>query len=304
MSDDFALRTAHPLAWGLDCRRIVSIRLGGIGPFLIKSYCHFGGFYVALPLSCFPLFWSFVMAIHRTRTVVFAWLLILVASRAADAASLFVQQVIADSATAFWQLNDANKSNGATAVSTVSPGTYNGAYQWGNQAGNSVTSVAAAYPALGTAADFHNSTANTSLAGSDVVVAPNTGLPTGSSDRTEIFWVQTSTPTDLQYHAATDYGTPGTSNADFGTAVFASNDPNSPKGGMGVSQWGDGTGTTSVVNDGNWHFFAVTVSGGGTSPTYDVYMDGVLQNSKSMATSTARGCRHVHRRWQRDWWDW
>jgi hypothetical protein len=168
---------------------------------------------------------------------------------------------------AFWEFEDASSNNGDTAASTVNSAAYNGTYYAGT--GHQVT-LGASAAGLGQAAFFHNTTG--ALTDMDRVVAANTGLPSGSADRTVTFWANT---TASGLSEALGYGT---EEANKNFAVFMNG-----TGKVQASQWGDSaTGPTSG-NDGHWHFYAVTTK----NSAWTVYTDGVAGAPLAMTTDTS-----------------
>jgi hypothetical protein len=109
-------------------------------------------------------------------------------------------------------------------------------------------------------------------------------LPISNSDRSFGVWFKTSkvlVPTN--YENFIYYG-----EANFDKAVFVSigNEGGGNNFGNGIhfgaSQYGNAVATTFDVNDNTWRYGVVTVS----SSLWRIYMNGVLNNSKSMATNT------------------
>ncbi len=185
----------------------------------------------------------------------------------------FSQTAVADGAAAYWQLNDASTANGATAVSTVNPATYDGTYHSGAGTGG-ITSGPAPYPAMGTAAYFHNTTAQNSVSNSDTVLASDSGLPSGNSNSTLIFWEKDAVTTPQGFfQLQVAYGTSGGSLYRANDAVIYPS-----TNGQGFTNYGSTLNTASpAVNDGNWHFIAVTAdktSAPSGETTYTLYVDG------------------------------
>lgn len=192
--------------------------------------------------------------------------MILALAGPAKADLMYSQAVQSQHPVAFWEFEDANSNNGSTAASTVNSATYNGTYYAGT--GHQVT-LGVSAPGLGQAAYFHNGSG--AVADMDRVIAPNTGFPVGSAERTVTFWAQTSA---TNYSLIMEYGAEA---AGQGWCAFMN-----PTGYIQVSQWGDSAMGPSPSNDGMWHFHAITTKNG----TWTVYTDGVAGTPYAMPTDT------------------
>jgi hypothetical protein len=156
---------------------------------------------------------------------------------------------------AYWQLDESNKSNGATAADHT--GVYNGTYT----AVTNVTPGAAA--AGGNAAGFSGGTNPSTSSNIAFNAASGSGLPTDNADRTIIAWFKINDTTHASRDNIFGYGTAGTltgnnpksEEADF--YVTASNDT-SP-GFIDASNFGASAFNSAAINDTNWHMAAVTI---------------------------------------------
>jgi len=186
---------------------------------------------------------------------------------------------------AYWRFNDASAASGSTVKNSSASGAlHDGTY------GSGVSLVSD--PNLiglngGTAASFSGSGSSASV--------PNTGFPTGDRARTFTAWIRTTMPSANNYPGLFSYGseTPPY-NRGFEIDLWSDVDGNGVpgiRGEIGASQYGNGLTTQEVVNDGQWHFLAVTVDpfgAGATSglPLWSIYLDGQYQTSKLMTTNT------------------
>lgn len=172
--------------------------------------------------------------------------------------------VQAMSPLAFWDFEDAGSGNGATAAATVGSPTYDGTYNGG-------VTLGASAPGLGKAAYFANGS-STTFTDQARVVASNAGMPGGypgssAEDRTVVFWVKTTATGPL-----VDYGKPQWA-SDYAISVNGD-------GKAFLSTYGDaGLTSPTVINDGNWHFIAVTAQFNGdgnwsTAIANSFYVDG------------------------------
>lgn len=197
----------------------------------------------------------------------------------------FASRVLFLNPIAYWRFNDASAASGSTVKNSSASGAlYDGTY------GNGVSLVSD--PNLiglngGTAASFSGSGSSASV--------PNTGFPTGDSARTFTAWIRTTMPSANNYPGLFSYGTEAPPlNRGFEIVLWSNADPNGVpgiQGEIGASQYGNGLTTQEVVNDGEWHFVAVTVDpfGAGAtsgSPLWSIYLDGEYQASKVMLTGT------------------
>lgn len=98
------------------------------------------------------------------------------------------------------------------------------------------------------------------------------GFPTGPAVRTECFWVKTTSPDIMVFMPyGTDIGG-GPPNQDFAPLIFAGNF------GVGLGAGGSSTFFTGfAVNDGNWHFIAITYDGS----IIRVYIDNVFRGQSA-----------------------
>ena len=193
----------------------------------------------------------------------------------------FPQYLKSLSPTAYWRFEDSSSSSGATLENSSAAGaTYDGTY------GNGVTLVPGpSLPYLsGQAASFSGSDSGASV--------PNTGFPTGDSARTFTTWFRTTQPAVMyQYPVLFDYGITGSLTRAFQITLYG----NDTLGRIGLTQWGSGLWSTRKVNDGQWHFLAITIdpSGAGATPGLpltSLYLDGLLDNSTtSLGINTALG---------------
>jgi len=181
---------------------------------------------------------------------------------------------------AYWTFNDTSSAQGGTVKNSSAAGvTYDGTY------GANVTQVASVKTTMGTALHFE---------GNGSLNVPNVDFPTGNSDRTVNLWLRTSTPAaNGIYRGLFEYGQNGTDgkgmNRTFEGSLWNPDDPNSAYGSVGVSQWGDGVGSTGAVNDGTWHMYTIVVDSSQVSEgktLWKIYVDGKYNNAKYMATNT------------------
>ena len=205
-------------------------------------------------------------------------------------AETFTQAVLDMNPLAFWEFEDASSANGATAASTVNNATYQGNYWDGDVAGG--VTLAAGRAGLGNAAYFHNAASYTAFTDLDRVIAPNTGLPIGTADRTVLFWAQTSAE-NTYLASVMEYGIQGTLGASF-IIYQMDNNPVLPiPNVVGVTNWGSADYGPTAANDGQWHFFAVTVQlGGDPNAPWTVYVDavaGTLSEHIPYETNTVLG---------------
>ncbi len=173
---------------------------------------------------------------------------------------------------AYWRFNDPNSVEGHTAADSSAGGTHDGIYH------NGVTLITSDLPGPGSggkAASFDGD--------NDYIDSiSDTGFPTGDADRSFVTWVKYD-PDQLNYgyNGIFGYGTLGTYGAAFGVAAYNANDGHVPNGALGVSQQGASVGT-DPIEDGQWHFLAVSVE----NSNYRVYLDGAFVREKVMTTNT------------------
>ena len=228
----------------------------------------------------------------RTRSLALGFLSATLCVGGVAKASIYSDAVGSLNPLSYWQFGEAVGTPG-TAIpnATVSDdeGSLNndGAYQNGN------AKIGAGIP-TGTFPGMVGSSQSVEFFGNGLIQGSDVGLPSGSANRTWIGWANfTADGSSSHYSDVFYYGSAGTGNAIFtlvppwngdtnlnGTGLAA---PNGVPGNFGVSQYGDGKGTLTSLNNGNWHFLAFTI----TSSSYDLYVDGVLGATKSMATNTA-----------------
>lgn len=116
----------------------------------------------------------------------------------------------------------------------------------------------------------------------DYILASDSSLPSGLASRSFSALFKTSaTLAFANYRQVLFYGSAGSGNSVF---FGIGNDTNYGSTGFGVSQYGDAFGVTGF-NDGEWHHGVATFSGG----VWSLYIDGVLQATKAMATNTVLG---------------
>lgn len=112
------------------------------------------------------------------------------------------------------------------------------------------------------------------------ITGADTGLPSGSANRTIEAWLNTSVVLpNLNYMALFGYGTTGVNYAENG--IYLGNDTNSGNNGMSVGTWGTGVGATGL-NNGNWHHFIAVWNG----TSWRLYVNGSYNTSKSFTTNT------------------
>lgn len=140
-----------------------------------------------------------------------------------------------------------------------------------------------------------------SLSGAANMAATDLGLPLGNSARTITAWVNSTQSANGTYHVVAFYGQSGAGNSIFAmlpSNTDTNNDPSNLFTGnatnFSVSQYGNGLGGQTQVNDGNWHFLAVTATpNGGSNADYLIYVDGLLDGTgtyggpKTMQTNTS-----------------
>jgi hypothetical protein len=119
--------------------------------------------------------------------------------------------------------------------------------------------------------------------GLDDIITANPNLPTGSAPRTITSWFNTSASfipssqfPNMQHIVG--WGNPLSGPIIFNQWVMA------PSGGAYFESGSSGNimSSTSIVNNGNWHFFALTYNGA-QSKVY-MYIDGVLEDSTANVT--------------------
>ena len=202
------------------------------------------------------------------RTTGRVWLLLVAAALGLDftqtAKADFVSAVQALNPRAYWRFetNTSNLAHNDGTGGAANDGTF----------GSSVTLAAGpSLPGLsGNAAHFPG--------GSDAnsqITAPDTGFPTGSSARTFVGWLRTSDPTIADWREAFGYGKQNTVNQNCLVALN--------NGQAAFSQWGDSLNGTRSLNDGLWHFVALTID---TSSRCNLYFDGELEAWKTMTVNT------------------
>jgi Concanavalin A-like lectin/glucanases superfamily len=183
----------------------------------------------------------------------------------------------------YWQFNGAI-ANGGTA--TDSTGQRNGTY---NMSTGSI-GIGAGIPFAGFGANQ-----SLQLSGGANVSGTADGvsndLPSGNSARTYTAWINTSANSST-YRDIFYYGSNGSGNSIFTLAPPNSGDSGfgATPGIFGVSTYGPDVGGTSVINDGNWHFVAFTVTP--TTPgnaSISIYVDGVDETTATVATTTTAG---------------
>ena len=191
----------------------------------------------------------------------------------------FPSRALALAPTAYWRLEDGPAgpvtSGALTAKNSAGSGAaYDGTYYDGVSLVPGVTPL----PGVpGLAAHFTGT-------GTDPgIQVPNTGFPTGDSARTFTAWFRTTQ--SGSYGAVFDYGVEGTYYQAFQVLL----EPTA--GRMQASQWGSGVFSTNPVNDGLWHFVAVTVDPAGAgatpgNPRWSLYLDGQLNDSTLLPTNT------------------
>ncbi len=246
----------------------------------------------------------------RQRARSLAWLLLACAAfidlgSSPAKSSTYSGAIEALSPVSYYQFNG-SINPGGTAVDdgsrTSTVGYYAATYTGGVSAGPGV-------PLPGLAGSQSLSLSETAYAdGSDA------GLPTGNTPRTVTAWINTTQSAASSYNTFVYYGITGGGNDIFtfipynqdGNSNPDYNNPSNPvpgtAGNFGLSQYGNGLGGITQVNDGNWHFVAftggnpttvMTMTGPVTYLDYNVYVDGKLDGGlvgyggpKTMQTNT------------------
>ncbi len=223
--------------------------------------------------------------------------LVVLSSARADLTT-YSQSVEGMGPTAFWTFGDASSANGATAAATVGSPTYNGLYNTGIGGATSGVTLGPSSLGGGKAAQFTNGS-STTFTDQASVTATNAGLPMGypgssSVDRTVALWVKTtSTSAPL-----VDYG--------YALAVEDYEIYLDAGGHLGFNTYSFAPFTSAAaVNDGNWHFLAVTsmFNGSGTwtnAVTDSLYVDGSFAGSTTAMptwTGTALGGASTNTIW-------
>ncbi len=172
---------------------------------------------------------------------------------------------------AYWRFNDDTSDEGDTAADSSTPGKHDGIYH------NGVTLITSDLPGPGSGASAASFDGNDDYIGN----ISTAGFPVGAGGRTFIAWGKYD-PDALTYgyNAWFQYG-PNTGTNMLGLGPYNANDGHVPNKAIGVSQYGASVGTDPIL-DGDWHFFAVTVS----SSNYRVYLDGQYVRQKVMTTNT------------------
>lgn len=195
--------------------------------------------------------------------------------------SPFTQAVLALNPIAYWRFEDASSASGSMLQnSSLTGATHDGTY------GSGVTLV----PGLSTEGMGLGSKAASFSGSASGATAPNTGFPAGNSARTVTAWLRTTDTSGAgTFEWVLEYGTQGVGNAAFHIGMPPTSYGNSGVyGEIGAGQWGVFMTGSTPINDGLWHFVAVTVAPG-TAPNADwvVYVDGVPETSPtSLATQT------------------
>ncbi len=208
--------------------------------------------------------------------------------------SMYSAAVLADNPLSYWQFAEASGvagtaiPAGTTSINSGSLGT-NGAYFNDTSKVGSGIPIAT-FPGMTGDNQSVNFVAQNSIRGSDA------GLPTGNSGRTWTGWVDfTNNGSGGAYHDVFYYGSNSTNQAIFTlvppSVTDGNNNGTNPKnnsggvpGNFSVSQYGDGIGTSTSINDANWHFiaFTMTPAASGTA-VFNLYVDG---NTTPAATRT------------------
>jgi hypothetical protein len=123
------------------------------------------------------------------------------------------------------------------------------------------------------------------------ITASDAGLPTSNAARTVTEWINTSTAASFaNYQTSLFYGTNDPDEGIFLLAPPGTNDQTAygtVAGNFGVTDEGNGLGGTSAINDGNWHFLALTVTPTTAgNATFAIYVDGAMQNSAELPVNT------------------
>ena len=197
----------------------------------------------------------------------------------------FPSRALALNPVAYWRFEDPSAASGSTAKNSAGSGaTHDGTYKDGVRL---VPGVSPLPGVPGLAANFTGTGTNPGIQ------APNTGFPTGDTARTFTTWFRTTQPS-TGYPVLFDYGTTGSLNQAFLITLYGGTGHDT-SGKIGLTQWGSGLWSTVGVNDGQWHFLAITVdpSGAGATPSYpltSLYLDGQLDNSTTtLPINTALG---------------
>lgn len=116
----------------------------------------------------------------------------------------------------------------------------------------------------------------------DYIAGSDSGFPSAASPRTMCAWFKASL-TGAFYQDLFSYGVIGQYNAASVLTIFSSGDPNGNfTNAFGATQYGDGVSTRVNNADGFWHHGCATFDG----TNWRIYQDGLLKNTKAMATNT------------------
>jgi len=184
-------------------------------------------------------------------------------SSAGAAATDYSNAVTALNPLAYWRFEDASSADGSAAVSEVNNATYQGTYHDSNV---TLVNDPTAPIGLGQSMSLDPHIGNLAY-----VVASDTGLPAGTSDRTVMGWARTT-----QVPAYTPIITYGSWASTQLTAL------GNFTGHGGLSQHGQTLSHGSVMSDDAWHFIVVTMTG----QVWTIYHDGVAAPTMNMGTNT------------------